>query len=75
VPYRECIWDHAAGDIIVQEAGGHVVDFNSTPLDYSKGIHSIHSLNTLTQLQEPNLPTMLALYAPTSTLIHNCLLC
>jgi len=35
--YKECIWDHAAGDIIVQEAGGHVVDFNNTPLDYSKG--------------------------------------
>jgi len=35
--YKECIWDHAAGDIIVQEAGGHVVDFKNSPLDYSKG--------------------------------------
>jgi len=35
--YKECIWDHAAGDIIVQEAGGHVVDFHNKPLDYSQG--------------------------------------
>lgn len=39
--FRECIWDHAAGDIIVKEAGGHVVDFNNKPLDYSQGFNQI----------------------------------
>jgi len=42
--YKECIWDHAAGDIIVQEAGGHVVDFNRCPLDYSKGTKLTHNV-------------------------------
>ncbi|EGC31911.1 hypothetical protein DICPUDRAFT_82219 [Dictyostelium purpureum] len=35
--YRECIWDHAAGHIIVEEAGGVVTDFKGNQLDYSKG--------------------------------------
>jgi HAL2 family 3'(2'),5'-bisphosphate nucleotidase len=42
--YKECIWDHAAGDIIVQEAGGHVVDFNNAPLDYSRGTKLTHNV-------------------------------
>ncbi|KAM9962223.1 hypothetical protein ACTFIW_003427 [Dictyostelium discoideum] len=35
--YKECIWDHAAGHIIVEEAGGIVTDFKKQQLDYSKG--------------------------------------
>ncbi|KAF2071421.1 hypothetical protein CYY_007265 [Polysphondylium violaceum] len=35
--YRECIWDHAAGQIIVEEAGGIVKDFKGNDLDYSVG--------------------------------------
>ncbi|GLJ55660.1 hypothetical protein SUGI_1195390 [Cryptomeria japonica] len=35
--YREKIWDHAAGCIVVQEAGGVVVDAAGEPLDFSKG--------------------------------------
>ncbi|EFA75759.1 3',5'-bisphosphate nucleotidase [Heterostelium album PN500] len=35
--YKECIWDHAAGHIIVEEAGGQVFDFQGKPLDYSVG--------------------------------------
>lgn len=35
--YREHIWDHAAGVIIVEEAGGRVSDMNGKPLDFSKG--------------------------------------
>ena len=35
--YRECIWDHAAGMIVVQEAGGRVTDANGTPLNFLTG--------------------------------------
>jgi 3'(2'), 5'-bisphosphate nucleotidase len=31
--YREKIWDHAAGSLIVQEAGGRVTDMHGKPLD------------------------------------------
>lgn len=32
--YRENIWDHAAGAIIVEEAGGKVTDMYGKPLDF-----------------------------------------
>ncbi|KAA3615055.1 MAG: 3'(2'),5'-bisphosphate nucleotidase [Calditrichaeota bacterium] len=35
--YREKIWDHAAGVIIVEEAGGIISDINGNPLDFSQG--------------------------------------
>ncbi|XP_024392654.1 3',5'-bisphosphate nucleotidase AHL isoform X2 [Physcomitrium patens] len=35
--YKEKIWDHAAGVLIVQEAGGVVTDAGGRPLDFSKG--------------------------------------
>jgi 3'(2'), 5'-bisphosphate nucleotidase len=35
--YEEKIWDHAAGWIVVQEAGGSVTDTRGTPLDFSIG--------------------------------------
>ena len=35
--YREKIWDHAAGVLIVHEAGGRVTDGGGAPLDFSKG--------------------------------------
>lgn len=35
--YRECIWDHAAGMIVVQEAGGTVTDANGVPLNFLTG--------------------------------------
>jgi 3'(2'), 5'-bisphosphate nucleotidase len=37
--YREKIWDHAAGAIIAEEAGGRVTDISGKPLDFSCGIH------------------------------------
>ncbi len=36
--YREKIWDHAAGAIIAEEAGGRVTDVCGAPLDFSSGI-------------------------------------
>ncbi|KAJ5662162.1 uncharacterized protein N7477_009778 [Penicillium maclennaniae] len=35
--YQEKIWDHAAGDILVREAGGQVTDIYGNRLDFSKG--------------------------------------
>lgn len=35
--YREKIWDHAAGVIIVEEAGGIISDTQGNPLDFSLG--------------------------------------
>lgn len=37
VGYFEKIWDHAAGTLIVQEAGGRVTDLSGAPLDFSLG--------------------------------------
>jgi 3'(2'), 5'-bisphosphate nucleotidase len=35
--YQEKIWDHAAGDLIVREAGGQVTDIYGKRLDFTKG--------------------------------------
>jgi len=35
--YRENIWDHAAGTIVVEEAGGRTSDMYGKPLDFSAG--------------------------------------
>ncbi len=32
--YREKIWDHAAGALVVEEAGGKVTDMHGQPLDF-----------------------------------------
>ncbi|KAK6932504.1 Inositol monophosphatase-like [Dillenia turbinata] len=37
--YKEKIWDHAAGVVIIQEAGGVVTDAGGCLLDFSKGIY------------------------------------
>ncbi len=36
--YQEKIWDHAAGAIITEEAGGRVTDVLGHPLDFSCGV-------------------------------------
>jgi 3'(2'), 5'-bisphosphate nucleotidase len=35
--YREKIWDHAAGLLVVEEAGGRVSDVDGAPLDFRRG--------------------------------------
>ncbi|NLY95041.1 MAG: 3'(2'),5'-bisphosphate nucleotidase [Myxococcales bacterium] len=35
--YEERIWDHAAGALVVEEAGGRVTDIDGKPLDFSRG--------------------------------------
>ncbi|MCC7406568.1 MAG: 3'(2'),5'-bisphosphate nucleotidase [Phycisphaeraceae bacterium] len=41
--YREHIWDHAAGAIVVAEAGGRVTDARGEPLDFSSGPRLEHN--------------------------------
>ncbi len=40
--YREKIWDHAAGALIVAEAGGVVSDITGRPLEFNHG-HELRS--------------------------------
>lgn len=35
--YKECIWDQAAGSLVVEEAGGRVTDLEGRRLDFSQG--------------------------------------
>lgn len=35
--YREKIWDHAGGMLVVEEAGGRVTDIDGKPLDFTLG--------------------------------------
>ncbi len=35
--YREKVWDHAAGSLVVTEAGGRVSDLDGNALDFSQG--------------------------------------
>ena len=35
--YQEKIWDHAAGMIVVKEAGGEVTDMHGAPLNFGRG--------------------------------------
>ncbi|MBE9076247.1 3'(2'),5'-bisphosphate nucleotidase [Romeria aff. gracilis LEGE 07310] len=41
--YREKIWDHAAGVIVVEEAGGRVTDMTGRPLDFSQSAKLVNN--------------------------------
>ena len=41
--YRENIWDHAAGSLIVEEAGGRVSDMRANPLDFASNYKMRHN--------------------------------
>ncbi|PZV01856.1 MAG: 3'(2'),5'-bisphosphate nucleotidase [Leptolyngbya sp.] len=41
--YREKIWDHAAGTLVVQEAGGKVTDMYGNPLDFANSARLEHT--------------------------------
>lgn len=36
--YREKIWDHASGVLLLEEAGGRVTDLHGVPLDFAAGV-------------------------------------
>ena len=41
--YRERIWDHAAGSLIVEEAGGQVTDMFGQSLDFATGYQMVRN--------------------------------
>ena len=41
--YREKIWDHAAGLLVIEEAGGRVTDMNGQPLDLASDFKMNHN--------------------------------
>lgn len=43
VGYREKIWDHAAGVLVVEEAGGKVTDIHGKPLEFNQGYELINN--------------------------------
>ncbi len=45
--YKENIWDHAAGAVIAEEAGGKVTDVLGRPLDFSSGIKMVKNQGVL----------------------------
>jgi 3'(2'), 5'-bisphosphate nucleotidase len=45
--YREKIWDHAAGAILTEEAGGRVTDLHGRSLDFSTDIRMERNLGIL----------------------------
>ena len=45
--YPESIWDHAAGVVVVEEAGGMVTDINGRVLDFSRGKKMTHNRGVL----------------------------
>lgn len=56
--YRENIWDHAAGSLVVEEAGGRVTDLDGRPLDFSQGRKLLNNRGVLASnglLHEPTL--------------------
>ncbi len=45
--YQEKIWDHAAGALLVEEAGGRVSDLDGRPLDFAAGRTLRHNRGVL----------------------------
>jgi len=41
--YRENIWDHAGGVLLVEEAGGRVTDMHGQPLDFAGGCRMVNN--------------------------------
>jgi len=63
--YKEKIWDHAAGSIIVEEAGGTVSDIWGKKLDFSSGKtlkHNTGILSTIPGIQQKILEIINSVY-------------
>ncbi len=61
--YREKIWDHAAGVLVVQEAGGQITDLNGAPLDFSQGARLVDNRGVLASNIHPHEALLAAIRA------------
>lgn len=59
--YREHVWDHAAGALIVREAGGRVTDLSGTPLNFGAGARLLYNEGILVSNGILHAPALLAL--------------
>lgn len=62
--YREKIWDHAAGALVVEEAGGTVTDMHGQPLDFSKSAKLNDNQGVVVSNGEIHAATLAALVKP-----------
>jgi len=65
--YREHIWDHAAGWLVVTEAGGRVTDVYGAPLDWTQGWRLANNIGVLAsngQLHDAALAALTPLLPP-----------
>ena len=41
--FHDSVWDHAAGALLIEEAGGRVTDLVGRPLDFTTGRRLLHN--------------------------------
>lgn len=63
--YRECIWDHAAGLIVVEEAGGMVTDARGAPLNFMTGRRMVENRGVVATNGNPLHREVLSVLTPT----------
>ncbi len=59
--YKEKIWDHAAGSLVLQEAGGLISDLDGKPLDFTTGRSLLHNRGVLASNGTLHAPALAAL--------------
>ncbi len=59
--YKEKIWDHAAGSLVLQEAGGRISDLDGQPLDFTTGRSLLHNRGVLASNGTLHAPALAAL--------------
>jgi 3'(2'), 5'-bisphosphate nucleotidase len=64
--YREKIWDHAAGSILVTEAGGAVSDFEGRPLVFAADRHLVNRHGIIACSRRIHRPALEAIHAAAS---------
>lgn len=63
--YAERVWDHAAGALIAEEAGGRVTDLDGKPLDFSTGERMTRNRGVLATAGPPHEALLAAVQALT----------
>lgn len=59
--YKEKIWDHAAGSLVLQEAGGRISDLDGKPLDFTTGRSLVYNRGVLASNGTLHAPALAAL--------------